>query len=81
MFCYHQFQTAVGTPCIDSVNNYTTVGRIMRVSGTTQTYAQNNLYVLKLTYTAGALTSIAVYSNPTAGQTRPRPRISPSPPV
>jgi len=68
MFCYHQFQTAIGTPCITAVSNYN-VGFDLRNSATTQTYAQNNLYVLRLMYSgSGTLTNIAVYTDPTAGQ-------------
>ena len=37
-------------------------------SSTLRTYNTPNLYVFKLTYTAGVLTSVAVYSDPTAGQ-------------
>ena len=43
-------------------------------SSTLQTYANTNFYVLEFVYTANVVTSIKVYSNPTAGQlTAPSP--------
>lgn len=69
MFAYQQFQATSGRPALTAVNNYTTVGsQLNPTSVNAQTYDANNLYVLKLTYSGGALSSVAVYSNPTAGQ-------------
>ncbi|HWD91526.1 MAG TPA: Ig-like domain-containing protein [Verrucomicrobiae bacterium] len=75
MFAYHQFQAAVGQPSLTTMNSFTAVGAPLNpVSATTRTYAANNLYVLKLTYTGGSLSSVSVYSDPTAGQgTAPTP--------
>ncbi len=74
MFAYQQFQATVGEPALTKVSSFTTVGtQLSPTSGATQTYNTNNFYVLKLTYTGGSLSSVAVYSNPTAGpgQTTP----------
>jgi len=74
MFAYQQFQAAVGEPALTTVNGYTTVGsQLSPYSGVTQTYNANNLYVFKLTYSGGSLSSVAVYSNPTAGQGQTTP--------
>ncbi len=74
MFAYHQNQAAIGNPALTTVNSYSTVGsELTPFSGAAQTYSANNLYVLQLNYTGGSLSSVAVYSNPTAGpgQTTP----------
>jgi hypothetical protein len=72
MFAYHQFQAAIGSPALVAVNNFTAVGATLTPnSATTQTYNANNFYVLKLTYNGGSLSSVAVYTNPTAGQGNP----------
>ncbi len=75
MFAYQQFQATVGEPALTTVNNHTAVGsQLNPTSQVTQTYNTNNLYVLKLTYSGGSLSSVSVYSNPTAGQgTAPPP--------
>ncbi len=75
MFAYHQNQAAIGNPALTRVSSYSTVGtEFTPISTQAQTYNANNLYVLKLTYTGGSLSSVAVYSNPTAGQnTAPAP--------
>ena len=46
----------------------TVVGAQLGTSANAQTYANTNLYVLQFTYTAGVVSSVSVYSNPTAGQ-------------
>ena len=74
MFAYQQFQATVGEPALTKVSSFTTVGtQLTPTSAVTKTYNTNNFYVLKLTYTGGSLSSVAVYSNPTAGpgQTTP----------
>jgi len=72
MFAYQQFQTTLGKPAIAPISSYTTVGtQLNPFSANNQTYADNNFYVLRLVYTGGALSSVAVYSNPTAGGTIP----------
>lgn len=69
MFAYHQYQAAIGLPSLAAVNSYTAVGASLTpYSSTTQTYNANNFYVLKLSYNGGSLSSVAVYTNPTAGQ-------------
>jgi hypothetical protein len=69
MFAYHQFQATVGLPALTTMNGFTAAGSELNpYSAVTQTYNANNLYVLKLTYNGGSLSSVAVYSNPTAGQ-------------
>ena len=69
MFAYQQFQATVGQPALTTVSSYSAVGsQLSPRSGNTQTYNTNNFYVLQLTYTGGSLGSVAVYSNPTAGQ-------------
>ena len=69
LFAYHQNSGSQGRPCIDNITNYTTVGPELGSSATLQTYANTNYYVIKLVYTAGAVSELDVYSNPTAGQT------------
>jgi hypothetical protein len=74
MFAYQQFQATIGEPALTPVSGYTAVGFTLSPhSSVTQTYNANNLYVLQLTYSGGSLSSVAVYSNPTAGagQTTP----------
>jgi hypothetical protein len=72
MFAYHQFQATVGLPSLTTMNGFTAVGSALNPnSAVTQTYNANNMYVLKLTYNGGSLASVAVYSNPTAGQGNP----------
>ena len=74
MFAYHEFGPAVGSPALTTIGGYTAVGSTLSpYSGTTQTYAANNFYVLQLTYAGGSLSNVKVYSNPTAGpgQTTP----------
>ena len=57
-----------------AMSGTTTVGTEIGTSANLQTYSNTNLYVLQFTYTAGVVSSIAVYSNPTAGQnTAPSP--------
>jgi hypothetical protein len=75
MFAYFQNQAAIGNPAIVNVSSFTTVGSTLSPhSATAQTYNANNFYVLKLAYSGGSLSSVAVYSNPTAGQdTAPAP--------
>ena len=69
MFAYNQSTGTAGFPCLMNVSGTSTVGtQLSPKSGTLRTYNTGNLYVFKLTYTAGALTSVAVYSDPTAGQ-------------
>jgi hypothetical protein len=76
MFAYHQFQATIGNPALTAVSSFSTVGTEFSPYGVqTQTYNTNNFYVLRLTYSGGSLSSVAVYSNPTAGpgQTTPPP--------
>jgi hypothetical protein len=69
MFAYTQSTGTAGLPCLVNVSGTNTVGtQLTPDSGTLRTYNTPNLYVFKLTYTAGVLTSVAVYSDPTAGQ-------------
>lgn len=69
LFAYHQSTGVAGTPSIDAVTGYTTVGSELGVSGTLRTYSDTNFYVMRLIYNgAGAVTNLAVYSNPPAGQ-------------
>jgi hypothetical protein len=68
MFAYHQNQAAIGNPALTKVSSYSAVGtELTPFSGQAQTYSANNFYVLQLNYTGGSLSSVAVYSNPTAG--------------
>lgn len=76
MFAYHQNQATIGFPALTAVNSFTAVvpGSLNPFSAVAQTYNANNFYVLKLTYSGGSLSSVAVYTNPTAGQgTIPNP--------
>jgi fibronectin type 3 domain-containing protein len=69
MFAYTQSGASQGFPSLVNVSGTNTVGTTLSTkSGTLRTYNTPNLYVFKLTYTAGTLTSVAVYSDPTAGQ-------------
>jgi fibronectin type 3 domain-containing protein len=68
MLSYQQFGSTQGEPCLMAMSGTTTVGTQLKTSSTVQTYANTNLYVLQFTYTAGVVSSISVYSNPTAGQ-------------
>ncbi|HXI72120.1 MAG TPA: Ig-like domain-containing protein [Verrucomicrobiae bacterium] len=73
MFAYQQFTTQ-GKPCIMAMTSTVTVGAQLANSANPQTYANTNLYVLEFVYTANVVSSIKVYSNPTAGQgTAPSP--------
>ena len=74
MFAYQQFQAAFGEPALTKISSFTTVGtQLNPTSSTTQIYNTNNFYVLQLSYTGGALSSVSVYANPPAGpgQTTP----------
>lgn len=74
MFAYHQNQAAIGIPALTTVSSYSAVGsELTPFSGHAQNYSTNNFYVLQLNYTGGSLSSVAVYSDPTAGpgQTTP----------
>ncbi len=68
MLAYQQFGATQGKPCLMAMSSPTTVGTQLGTSGNLQTYLNTNLYVLQFTYTAGVVSSISVYSNPTAGQ-------------
>ncbi|HEX3800787.1 MAG TPA: Ig-like domain-containing protein [Verrucomicrobiae bacterium] len=72
MFAYQQFQATFGEPALTTVSGFTAVGsQLTPNSQTTQIYNTNNFYVLQLTYSGGSLSSVAVYSNPTARQGTP----------
>jgi fibronectin type 3 domain-containing protein len=71
MLSYQQFGATQGKPCVMAMSSPTTVGAQLGTSANVQTYANTNLYVLQFTYTAGVVSSISVYSNPTAGQSTP----------
>ena len=74
MFAYHQYSGSQGYPCLMAMSGTTAVGTELGDSSTLQTYANTNLYVLQFNYSGGVVTSISVYSNPTAGQnTAPAP--------
>jgi hypothetical protein len=74
MFAYHQYGASQGFPCLMAMSGTTTVGAELGDSSTLQTYSNTNLYVIQFTYSGGVVTSISVYSNPTAGQnTAPAP--------
>jgi hypothetical protein len=74
MIAYQQYSGSQGYPCLMAVSGTTTVGTQLGDSSTLQTYANTNLYVIQFTYSGGVVTSISVYSNPTAGQnTAPTP--------
>jgi hypothetical protein len=68
MFAYQQFEATLGKPALTRVSSYTTVGTQFTPTSTgNQIYDTNNFYVLRLSYSGGSLSSVAVYSNPTAG--------------
>ena len=69
MLAYQQNSAAQGQPCIMAMTGNTTIGTQLATSAHLQTYFNTNLYVLQFTYTAGVVSRIDVYSNPTAGQT------------
>ncbi|HEV2692548.1 MAG TPA: hypothetical protein VG347_06590 [Verrucomicrobiae bacterium] len=73
MFAYQQFQATFGEPGITTVNGFTAVGSQLGNSTVTQTYNANNFYVVKLSYSGGALNGVSVYSNPTAGPGQANP--------
>jgi hypothetical protein len=74
MFAYHQYSGSQGYPCLMAMSGTISVGTELGDSSALQTYASANLYVLQFTYSGGVVTSISVYSNPTAGQsTAPAP--------
>jgi hypothetical protein len=68
MFAYHQFGGSQGYPCLMAMSGTISVGAELGDSSALQTYANVNLYVLQFTYSGGVVTSISVYSNPTAAQ-------------
>ena len=74
MLAYQQFSGTQGKPCLMAMTGTTGIGAQIGTSATAQTYLNTNLYVLEFAYTAGVVSSIKVYSNPTAGQpTAPAP--------
>lgn len=74
MLSYQQHSGSQGEPCLMAMSGTTALGTQIGTSANLQTYLNTNLYVLQFTYTAGVVSSIAVYSNPTAGQnTAPSP--------
>ena len=75
MFAYQQSGASQGFPCLMKMSGGTTVGaQLSPNSSTLRTYANTNLYVLEFAYSGGVVTTIRVYSNPTAGQnTAPSP--------
>jgi hypothetical protein len=74
MFAYHQYSGSQGYPCLMAMSGTVSVGTELGDSSTFQTYANTNFYVLQFNYSGGVVTSISVYSNPTAGQsTAPAP--------
>ena len=61
MFAYQQNQATYGNPALTSVSGFTAVGsQLSPNSSTTQTYANNNFYVLQLSYAGGSLSSVAI---------------------
>ncbi|HSY43265.1 MAG TPA: hypothetical protein VK811_05100, partial [Candidatus Acidoferrum sp.] len=69
MFSYHQYGQFQGLPCLVAMSGTTSTGTPdLGFSANLQTYAYTNFYVLQLTYSGGVVSSISVYSNPTAGQ-------------
>jgi len=72
-FAYRQNSAVDGFPALVPVSSFTAVSTTTLTpnSPTLRTYNANNFYVLKLTYNGGALSSVAVYANPTAGQGNP----------
>lgn len=75
MFAYQQNQAAIGNPALTKVTGFTgNSGQLTPYSATARNYTDANFYVLKLVYSGGSLSSVSVYSNPTAGQgTAPTP--------
>jgi CxxC motif-containing protein (DUF1111 family) len=74
MLSYHQFGSSQGFPCLVAMSGTTTVGSEIQASANLQTYQNTNFYVLQFTYTGGVVSSISVYSDPTAGtSTAPAP--------
>lgn len=69
MLAYQQLSGSQGKPCLMAMTGTTTVGGQIGTSATAQTYANTNFYVLEFVYTGGTVSSVRVYSNPTAGQT------------
>jgi fibronectin type 3 domain-containing protein len=67
MLCYRQNNGVANFPTILSVSSFA-VGSQLGTSATARTFANTNLYVVKLTYTSGNVSRIDVYSNPTANQ-------------
>ena len=68
MFSYHQ-NSASAYPCLVPITGTTTRGtELTPDSSTLRVAASTHLYVLKFNYTAGVVTSVNVYSDPTAGQ-------------
>ncbi len=71
-FAYQQFGGSQGLPALMAITGFHNYGgQLSPVSSTPQTYNTPNLYVLQLSYSAGTLTNIAVYSNPTLGTSIP----------
>ena len=70
MFAYAQVGGTVGDPALQFMTGTNhLVSQLIPHSNVTQTYENtNNFYVFELDYTAGVLSSVAVYSNPTADQ-------------
>ncbi|MEY4916864.1 MAG: hypothetical protein RL616_777, partial [Verrucomicrobiota bacterium] len=74
MLAYQQFSGTQGKPCLMAMTGTISQGAQIGTSTTAQTYLNTNLYVLEFVYTGGVVSSIKVYSNPTAGQpTAPSP--------
>jgi hypothetical protein len=71
MFSYQQYSGSQGKPCLMAMSGTTSVGSQIGTSANLQTYQNTNFYVLEFTYTSGVVSSISVYSNPTAGQGTP----------
>jgi hypothetical protein len=68
MFSYQQNSGSQGYPCLVAMSGTTSTGTQLGDSANLQTYANTNFYVLQFTYSGGVVSSISVYSNPTAGQ-------------
>ena len=72
MFAYQQATGTGGKPALMAMSNTNTVGsQLSPFSANNQTYDTNNLYAFELTYSNGIVSSVSVYSNPTADQTTP----------
>lgn len=72
MFAHQQFTGTQGYPCLMKMSGGTTLGtQLSPNSSTARTYANTNFYVLEFVYTGGVVSTIRVYSNPTAGQSTP----------